>query len=104
MSAPADLVPGDTWSSLIDCVQAGVVHMSNHEKRGALVVTEYAYPYPLMTDRSKGSQCGTETRVAAGPYETRGAAGPYGCTRPYGHDGRHEAGVGTEMVASWPRS
>lgn len=28
-----DLEIGDTWSSLIDCIQDGVTHIGNHEPR-----------------------------------------------------------------------
>lgn len=30
---PSDLEPGDTWSSLEDCIEAAVRHVASHEQR-----------------------------------------------------------------------
>lgn len=94
---PEDLEPGDTWSSLIDCIQDGVVHMGNHEKRGIAKVTGYRSPFPEMTDRAgAGPMC-----ISIAP---RGSGTPWGCTRPYGHEGDHEAGgLSGQKYASWPQ-
>lgn len=55
-------------------------------------VTKYGYPRPAMTDDgSTGNYCLDERE---GWY----------CTRPSGHTGDHEAGVGSGLkTASWPQ-
>jgi hypothetical protein len=57
-------------------------------------VTKYADPLPAMTDSG-----GT----VESPY-CPGKADGWVCTRPEGHKGDHEAGLGSNVkAASWPR-
>lgn len=53
-------------------------------------VTRYGEPYPPMTDRA------FDEHACRARYQT------WSCTRPDGHEGRHEAGgLRGQMFASW---
>jgi hypothetical protein len=57
-------------------------------------VTRYPEPRPPVTDKAGDS----------GPFCPARRDG-FGCTRPQGHQGRHEAGgLSGRMYASWPQA
>lgn len=54
--------------------------------------TRHHRPYPPMTDRAAPGEPGCHAE-----------SNDFACTRPYGHDGDHEAGGSAgQMFASWP--
>lgn len=59
---------------------------------------EYSPNFPRATDAETGQPyCRAE-------HEVSDAMGEFICTRPPGHDGRHEAGIGDGLIAaSWDR-